>query len=227
MLRHDQNIIAGLIVPGSRVIDIGCGGGELLAHLAAEKKVKGYGLEIEPERVSAAVRRGLSAIQGDADADLPYYPDKGFDYAILGLTLQIMRHPREVLEQALRIASRVIVVIPNFGHIGNRLRFLLRGRMPVTSALPCQWYETPNIHFCTIRDFAALAEELGCKIETSLAIYCSGAAHPFSGGGSFGANMFGAQGLFVLSRECSLPSPHHQIGEPANGRGHGDAEQPV
>jgi len=199
-LRQDQEVIAELIEPGTKVIDIGCGGGELLAALEENKGVTGHGLEIASEKVSTALASGISAIQGDGDTDLQYYPDKSFDYAILGQTLQIMRHPKMVLQDALRIAKKVIVVIPNFGHFKNRIYLATRGRMPVTSKLSYQWHETPNIHFCTIKDFIVLAEEIGCKIEKKLYMDGKGKTRPFSGNGSLHANLFGDFGIFVLSK---------------------------
>jgi len=201
MLRADQKIIAEVIEQGSKVIDIGCGQGSLLEYLEAEKGVSGHGLEIEADRVSAAVSKGLSVVQGDADNDLQYYSDKGFDYAILGQTLQIMKHPKEALEQALRVAKRVVVVIPNFGYIQNRFYLLIKGRMPVTKELSYQWYETPNIHFCTIKDFVYLAKELGCNVERKSYVSKCGKEHKFSGDGTFASNLFGEYGIFVLSKD--------------------------
>ncbi len=200
MLRTDQKIVADLVTKYAKVIDIGCGEGELLAHLVETKKINAHGLEIESERVSKAVAQELSVIQGDADTDLTYYPDHGFDIAILALTLQITQHPKDVLTEIMRIAKRAIVVIPNFGHLRNRLYITYRGRMPVNKSLSYEWYDTPNIHFCTIKDFISLAEEIGCTIEKRIAV--TGNTHrPFLRYGSFGANLFGDQGIFVLSKK--------------------------
>jgi methionine biosynthesis protein MetW len=199
-MRPDQKIVAGLIPKNSRVLDIGSGTGQLLEYLEEYKNVKGYGLEIDAERVAASMSRGLSVIQGDADEALKYYPDQGFDYAVLALTLQAMRHPKAVLQELLRIAEKVIVTIPNFGHVENRLQLITQGKMPVTSELSYSWYETPNIHFCTIRDFLSLAKELSCTIEQQL--YITGVDNPksFSGTTLWKANLFGRQGIFVLSK---------------------------
>ena len=144
---------ADFIAAGSRVLDVGCGDGELLELLQRDKDVDGRGVEISQRGVNECVSRGLSVIQGDADSDLVFYPDKGFDFVILSQTLQATRNPRAVLEDLLRIGNRAIVSFPNFGHWSVRLSLLLRGRMPVTKDLPYSWYDTPNIHFCTIRDF--------------------------------------------------------------------------
>ena len=191
MLKPYQQVIADTIKSHGKVIDIGCGKGALLAWLRDNKQVQGHGIEIEADRVAEGVANGLSLIQGNADRDLQYYPDKGFDTAILSLTMQVMRQPREVLEQALRIAGQVVVVIPNFGQIQTRLYLLLKGRMPVTKELSYQWYETPNIHFCTIKDMVALAEELRCTIELRVYLDKQGKAHDFCKYGALGANLFG------------------------------------
>lgn len=205
MLRIDQKIVADLVTTNAKVIDIGCGEGELLAHLVETKNINAHGLEIESERVAKAVAQELSVIQGDADTDLVYYPDHGFDIAILALTLQITKHPKDVLIEIMRIAKRAIVVIPNFGHLRNRLYITYRGRMPVNKSLSYEWYDTPNIHFCTIKDFISLAEEIGCTIEKK--IYIMGNTHhPFVGYGSFNANLFGDQGIFVLSKKLDKPA---------------------
>lgn len=196
-LRADQLLIADLISKNSKVIDIGCGEGELLSHLIKEKKISDHGLEIESERVAKAVGKGLSVIQGDADNDLKYYADKNFDYAILALTLQITKKPKDTLKEILRISKRTIVVIPNFGHLRNRLYLTYLGKMPVTKSLSFEWYNTPNIHFCTIKDFICLTKELDCKIEKRLCMI-NNKAKPFIGNGTFGANLFGEQGIFVL-----------------------------
>jgi len=153
-LRPDLRLIADLVEPNTRVLDVGCGDGSLLQLLADTKAVDGRGVEVERERVNACVARGLSVIQGDADSDLADYPDGAFDYAILSLTIQATLRPKEVLEQLLRIGRHAIVSFPNFGHWQVRARLLLDGRMPVTANLPEAWYVTPNVHLCTIKDFA-------------------------------------------------------------------------
>jgi methionine biosynthesis protein MetW len=195
---HLKHVVT-LIDDDSRVIDIGCGAGELLKALE-EKSCMGHGLDIESEKVAAAVAGGISAIQGDADIDLQYYPENGFDYAIMALSLQSMKDPKQVLEEALRIAGKVVVIIPNFGHWKNRLYLSTKGKMPVTSKLSFQWYETPNIHFCTIKDFVALAHEIGCTIESRQSIATDGTTKHFRGNGTFGANLVGPYGTFVLSK---------------------------
>jgi methionine biosynthesis protein MetW len=164
-LRPDLAIIADNVAPAARVLDIGCGDGALLAALRAGKGVDARGLEIDPANVSAAVARGLSVIQGDADADLADYPAETFDYAILSQTLQTTHRPDRVLEELLRIGRKAFVSFPNFAHWRVRLSLLWGGRMPVTRLLPLEWYETPNIHHVTIDDFRAFVRERGLAVE--------------------------------------------------------------
>jgi methionine biosynthesis protein MetW len=168
--RVDLALIAEMIAPGSRVLDVGCGDGQLLALLARTKNVDGRGVELSQEGVNACVTRGLSVIQGDADADLHDYPNDAFDYVILSQTIQATRNPREVLSQMKRIGRRAIVSIPNFGNWRVRLQLLLSGRMPVTRSLDYEWYDTPNIHLCTIRDFVDLCETLGFQIDDAVSV---------------------------------------------------------
>lgn len=164
-LRPDLAIIADNVAPGSRVLDVGCGDGALMAVLRDARNVDARGLEIDAANVAAAVARGLSVIQGDANTDLADYPDQAFDYAILSQTLQTTHRPDQVLDQLLRIGARAFVSFPNFAHWRVRLSLLWGGRMPVTRLLPLQWYETPNIHHVTIDDFRALLRERGITME--------------------------------------------------------------
>lgn len=164
-LRPDLAIIAANVAPGARVLDIGCGDGALMASLRAEKQVDARGLELDPANVAAAVARGLSVIQGDADVDLADYPADAFDYAILSQTLQTTMRPDLVLDQLLRIGRRAFVSFPNFAHWRVRLSLLWGGRMPVTRLLPLAWYETPNIHHVTVDDFRAYVRERELTVE--------------------------------------------------------------
>jgi methionine biosynthesis protein MetW len=164
-LRRDLRVIADMVPPGSRVLDIGCGDGALMAALRDEKAVDARGIELAAGDVAAAVARGLSVVQGDADTDLGDYPADAFDVVILSQTLQATREPAKVLDELLRIGRRAIVSFPNFGHWRVRLSILFGGRMPMTSALPVEWYETPNIHLCSIDDFRALAAARGAAID--------------------------------------------------------------
>ena len=163
-LRPDLAIIAAQIAPGARVLDIGCGDGALMAALTA-RGVDARGMELDGACVERCVARGLSVMQGDADRDLADYGDGAFDYAILSQALQTMHHPADVVEQLLRIGKRAFVSFPNFAHWRVRASLLWSGRMPVTRLLPVAWYETPNIHHVTVRDFRAFAAQRGIRVE--------------------------------------------------------------
>lgn len=196
-LRQDLRLIAEMVEPGSRVLDIGCGDGALLAFLARHKEVDGRGIELSQSGVNACVGHGLSVIQGDADRDLEAYPAGAFDVVVLSQTLQATRQPRKVVEDLVRIGRRAIVSFPNFGFWRIRLRLLIGGRMPLSHCLAHPWYETPNIHLCTIRDFVALCDEIGVGVERSVTLDRHG--HPYSLDPRGGlANLLAEQGIFVL-----------------------------
>lgn len=197
--RIDLLMVTDMVEPGARVLDIGCGNGALLALLRETKNVDGRGIELSREGVNACLAKGLSVIQGDADMDLAEYPDDSFDYVILTQTLQATRQPRFVLEHMLRIGRRIIVSFPNFGHWSVRLHLGFKGRMPVTDHLPETWYNTPNIHFCTIRDFVALCDDLGAKINKAQALDANG-RHVQVNAPWWFWNLFGQQGVFLLQR---------------------------
>lgn len=193
-LRPDLAAIADAVPQGARVLDIGCGDGALLAHLRDTKAVDARGIDVSAANVAGAVARGLSVVQGDADADLADYPDDAFDMAILSDTLQAMRSPATVLGELVRIARRAVVSFPNFGHWRVRGSLAFGGRMPVTKSLPISWHETANIHFCTVDDFRALAAELGLSVETATFL-SSGVRR-----GAGLANLLAEQAVFVLRR---------------------------
>lgn len=197
-IRVDLQLIADMVEPGSRVLDVGCGDGSLLDYLVHFKQVDGRGMELSQAGVNSCVAIGLSVIQGDADIDLIDYPSDAFDYVILSQTLQATRDPKKVLEQLVRIGRRAIVSFPNFGHWRVRWRLLWSGRMPETECLPSRWYNTPNIHLCTIRDFVALCREMGIVIEKAIAIDDKG--QPTAAIGHWAANLLGEQGTFLLRR---------------------------
>src|ERR1700704_379839 len=165
--RLDHLLVADMVEPGSRVLDVGCGDGELL-KLLETRGGDGRGIELSREGVNECVAKGLAVIQGNADTDLADYPDDAFDYVILSQTLQATQHPRVVLEHMLRIGRHAVVSFPNFGHWKIRLLLLFGGRMPQTDNLPDTWYDTPNIHFCTIKDFRDLCGTVGVKMERAL-----------------------------------------------------------
>lgn len=192
-LRPDLAAVAAAVPEAARVLDIGCGDGQLLAWLRDTKGVEGRGIELDPGDVAAAVGRGLAVVQGDADTDLADYPDAAFDVVILSNTLQAMQRPAAVLAELVRIGRSAIVSFPNFGHWRVRLGLALGGRMPVTRSLPVSWHETPNIHFCTIADFEALAVEMGLTVErrAGLATGRQVALWP---------NLLADTGVFVLRR---------------------------
>ena len=198
--RIDLVRVADMVERGARVLDVGCGDGELLRLLAERRGVDGRGIELSQRGVNDCVAKGLSVIQGDADTDLADYPDDVFDYVILSQTLQATRRPRIVLEHMLRIGKRAVVSFPNFGHWRIRAQIAFLGRMPVTHNLNLSWYETPNIHFCTIRDFVALTHEIGATIELSLALDSAGDALRFNMPW-WAWNLFGEQAVFRLRRK--------------------------
>lgn len=198
-IRRDLLLIAEMVAPKSRVLDVGCGDGTLLEYLTREKQVDGRGIEVRQAGVNACVARGLSVVQGDADTDLDDYPNNAFDYAILSLTLQATRNPRQVLRSLLRIGRRAIVSFPNFGYWRVRLQLLAQGRMPMTEALDDPWYETQNIHLCTIRDFDELCAREGIVVEQRIAVDGSGNREGWRLEGRH-ANFFGAQAVYLLRR---------------------------
>lgn len=197
--RIDLQLIAGMIEPGSRVLDVGCGDGALLDLLTQQRNVDGRGIEISRTGVANCVARGLPVIQGDADTDLAGYPTDAFDYVILSQTVQATRQPRIVLEHMLRIGRRAIVSFPNFGHWKIRSQIMFGGHMPVTENLAYAWYDTPNIHFCTIRDFKQLCDAVGAKTERAVAMNAAGKAIGVNAPW-WVWNLMGEQAVFVLRR---------------------------
>ncbi|HCH56565.1 MAG TPA: methionine biosynthesis protein MetW [Rhodospirillaceae bacterium] len=198
--RRDLEIIADMIDQGSRVLDVGCGNGALLDYLGRNKGVDGRGIELSQAGVNACVAHGLSVIQGDADTDLEHYPDDAFDFVVLTRTLQATRNPREVVSHLVRIGRHAIVSFTNFGHWRVRIEMMFGGRMPVVGEDGASWYDTPNIHLCTIGDFSTLCDDLGLRVQRALSLSHSGSARELKSAGA-AANIRGEEAIFVLTRE--------------------------
>lgn len=199
--RVDHLLIAEMVASNARALDIGCGDGALLSLLESERNVDGRGIELNQTKVNLCVARGLSVIQGDADRDLVNFPDASFDYAILSSTLQATRHPRHVLEQLLRIGQHAIVSFPNYGHWRIRLKQLFGGTTPLTPNLPEPWYDSPNIHPCTIKDFRTLCAEVNAKVERAVALNVYGKRIGIGLPLSW-HNLIGEQAVFLLTRNA-------------------------
>jgi len=191
--RSDYAIISSLVEPGTKVLDLGCGDGELLAWLVENKGVEARGIEINRARVQKAIARGVTVFQGDIDEGLADIPDQSFDYVILSQTLQETRHPLRVLQEMLRVGRHAIVTFPNFGHWSVRLSHLFSGRAPRTRLFPYEWYDSPNIHFLTVKDFEDLARAQGWTIERRIFL----AGHHM---GRFLANLMAETAVFMLRR---------------------------
>lgn len=199
-MRSELKIIAKLIKNNSKILDVGCGSGELLKYLKENNNSSARGIEINPTLVSKALAKGLAVIQGDADNDIKNYPTNSFDYAILSQTLQATKRPDFILKELQRIAKYVIVSVPNFGYIENRLYLGLKGKMPVTKTLSYAWYNTPNIHFCTLKDFKNLAAQLNFLIEKEFFINDELKIFLLFKQNKFFANLLAKNGIFLLKR---------------------------
>jgi len=193
-MRFDYQVIVDLIEKGSRVLDLGCGDGELLALLTKEKDCTGSGLEIDEKAIYKSMAKGISVSHGDIDTGLPDYASKRFDYVILNESIQEILHPTQVLLEALRVGRKVIVGIPNFCHLGARFQFFFKGRTPITEALPYKWYDTPNIRFLSLKDFRDFCKEQGIKIVKEIGIANSKKIR-------FKKNWFATSGIYLLEKE--------------------------
>lgn len=198
--RVDLLLVADMVEKGTKVLDVGSDEGTLLEILRDTRDVNGRGIELSQKGVNKCVAKGLSVIQGDADKDLIYYPDDSFDYVIMSQTIQATVDPKGVLEHLLRIGHKAIVSFPNFGHWRVRSDLMFRGRMPVNDYLPYTWYNTPNIHFCTIRDFVRLCDEVNANIELGHGLDANGERISFNAPWWFW-NLFAEQAIFLLSRK--------------------------
>ena len=197
-MRADLDLVAQMIAPGSRVLDLGCGDGDLLAGLIAFRGCRGQGVEVSREALHACVERGVPVVEADIDRGLPEFEDGSFDVVVLSQTLQAVRRPALALREVTRVGRLGIVSFPNFGHWRLRAQLLLRGRMPVTRTLPYRWHETPNVHLCTIRDFEALASAEGLTLlDRRLLDAGGGPARP---GAARRPNLLAAGAAYLLRR---------------------------
>ena len=205
-LRKELLRIAEMVPASARVLDVGCGQGELIEFLKRTKSADARGIELSQVGVNACVAKGLPVIQGDADTDLRDYPAQSFDVAILSQTIQATHKPGDVLHELLRIGKTVIVSFPNFGFWKVRVRLCFAGRMPKTGLLNHDWHETPNIHLCTIADFVALTRQIGASIERSLAVDESGDVRELAQPG-YWDNLTAESAIFLLKRDPCPPAP--------------------
>ena len=197
-IRKDWKLIETLIQENRKILDIGCGDGKLMEQLENNLNSITHGIELNRELALDAIARGLNVIHGDAENDLSQYSNRSFDYVILSQTLQAMMKPKEILSELLRIGSKAIVSFPNFGHWKIRFQLLISGRMPVTESLPYTWYDTPNIHFFTIKDFLKLCHDMNIVIEKSIGLTSRGKQFDISESIS-GVNFFTHEAIFLLS----------------------------
>mgnify|MGYP000359442786 FL=1 len=198
-MKHEFRIIADLIEANSRVIDVGCGDGVLMDFLKQNKNIDVRGLEISKDKVQKCISKGLTVIEGNAESDLKQFPNHSFDYAVLSQTLQAFLNPEIVINELLRVGKKAIVTIPNFGYWKVRLHLLIKGTMPVTETLPDQWYNTANLHMCTIKDFSNFATEKNFKIKSSLALSKEDVSEIKNSNLSF-KNFFADLGIFIIEK---------------------------
>jgi methionine biosynthesis protein MetW len=196
-MKPEYKIILDIINKNSRVLDVGCDDGTLMEFLKQNKDVDIRGIEISKEKVQTCISKGLTVIEGNAELDLKQFPNKSFEYVVLGQTLQAFINPEKVIKELLRVGKKAIVTIPNFGHWKVRLNLLIKGTMPVTKTLPNEWYNTPNIHMCTIKDFFKFSETINFKIFKSLALIGTNVSN-IKNSNLFVKNLFSELGIFLV-----------------------------
>jgi len=198
-MKSEYKIISDLIEKNSRVLDVGCDDGTLIEFLKNNKSGDVRGIEISKDKVQICIEKGLTVIEGNAELDLKQFPNDSFDYVVLGQTLQAFINPELVIKELLRVGKKAIVTIPNFGHWKVRLNLLLKGTMPITDSLPNEWYNTPNIHMCTIKDFFKFSKIVNFKIYKSLALINKNVSNINSSNLYF-KNLFGELGIFLIEK---------------------------
>jgi len=198
-MKSEYNIISDLIEKNSRVLDVGCDDGTLMQYLKTNKNVDVRGIEISKDKVQICIEKGLTVIEGNAEFDLKQFPNNSFDYVVLGQTLQAFINPETVIKELLRVGKKAIVTIPNFGNWKVRFNLLIKGTMPITSSLPNDWYNTPNIHMCTIKDFFKFSKIVNFKIYKSLSLMNKNVSN-INNSNLFFKNLFGELGIFLIEK---------------------------
>ena len=198
-MKTEYKIITNIIEKNSRVLDVGCDDGTLMELLKIDKNVDIRGIEISKKKVQICISKGLTVIEGNAEFDLKQFPNDSFDYVVLGQTLQAFINPEIVIKELLRVGKKAIVTIPNFGHWKVRLNLLIKGTMPITNSLPNNWYNTPNIHMCTIKDFVKFSKIINFKIFRSLALINKDVSN-INSSNLFFKNLFGELGIFLIEK---------------------------